>query len=126
MVVVVLLLLVALFAPWIAPHPPNQTNSAAFLQPPAWQAGGSWAYLLGTDAIGRDILSRLIYGARLSLSIGVAVVAISIVVGIALGLIAGFFRGVARDRDHAADGHHPHAAEPAAGDRDRRHPRARA
>ena len=82
------------------------------------------SYLLGTDAIGRDILSRLIYGARLSLSIGVAVVAISVAVGIALGLIAGFARGIARDRDHAADGHHPDAAQPAAGDRDRRHPRA--
>ena len=70
-----MLLLVALFAPWIAPHAPDQTNSAAFLRPPAWQAGGSAQFLLGTDAIGRDILSRLIYGARLSLSIGMAVVA---------------------------------------------------
>jgi dipeptide transport system permease protein len=91
---VVLLLLVALFAPWIAPHAPNQTDSGAFLLPPAWQAGGSAAHLLGTDAIGRDILSRLMWGARLSLSIGVAVVAISVMVGIALGLVAGFFRGV--------------------------------
>ena len=64
-----------------------------FLKPPAWQAGGSWAHLLGTDAIGRDILSRLIYGARLSLLIGIAVVAVAIVVGITLGLVAGFFRG---------------------------------
>ena len=88
------LLLVALFAPWIAPHAPNETNSAAFLRPPAWQEGGSASYLLGTDAIGRDILSRLMFGARLSLSIGVAVVALSVVTGIVLGLIAGFFRGV--------------------------------
>ena len=91
---IVFLLLVALFAPWIAPHAPNETNSAVFLQPPAWQQGGSVSYLLGTDAIGRDILSRLMYGARLSLSIGVAVVALSVVVGVVLGLIAGFFRGV--------------------------------
>lgn len=75
--VIVLLLLVALFAPWIAPHAPNQTDSSAFLLPPAWQEGGSTKHLLGTDAIGRDILSRLMFGARLSLSIGVAVVAIS-------------------------------------------------
>ena len=88
------LLLVALFAPWIAPHAPNETNSAAFLRPPVWQEGGSASYLLGTDAIGRDILSRLMFGARLSLSIGVAVVALSVVSGIVLGLIAGFFRGV--------------------------------
>ena len=92
--IIVFLLLVALFAPWIAPHAPNQTDSTAFLLPPAWQEGGSLTHLLGTDAIGRDILSRLMYGARLSLSIGVAVVAISVAVGITLGLIAGFFRGV--------------------------------
>ena len=91
---IVVLLLVALFAPWIAPHAPNETNSAVFLLPPAWQQGGSASYLLGTDAIGRDILSRLMHGARLSLSIGVAVVAISVAVGVVLGLIAGFFRGV--------------------------------
>ena len=84
----------AAFANVLAPYPPDLTNNAAFLQPPAWQAGGSWAYPLGTDAIGRDILSRLIYGARLSLLIGIAVVALSIVVGIALGLVAGFARGM--------------------------------
>ncbi|PLC01931.1 dipeptide ABC transporter permease DppC [Variovorax sp. RO1] len=94
LVTIVVLLLVALFAPWIAPHAPNETNAAAFLKPPAWQEGGSWSYLLGTDAIGRDILSRLMHGARLSLSIGVAVVALSVVVGVVLGLVAGFFRGV--------------------------------
>ncbi len=94
LVVVVAVLLVAAFAEVFAPYPPNLTNNAAFLQPPAWQTGGSWAYLLGTDAIGRDILSRLIYGARLSLLIGIAVVALSIVVGIVLGLVAGCFRGV--------------------------------
>ena len=89
LVVVVAVLLMAAFANVLAPYPPDLTNNAAFLQPPAWQAGGSWAYPLGTDAIGRDILSRLIYGARLSLLIGIAVVALSIVVGIALGLVAG-------------------------------------
>jgi dipeptide transport system permease protein len=92
--VVIVVLCMAAFANLLAPYPPNLTNNTAFLQPPAWQAGGSWAYPLGTDAIGRDILSRLIYGARLSLLIGIAVVALSIVVGIALGLIAGFARGV--------------------------------
>jgi dipeptide transport system permease protein len=92
--IVVTFLLVALFAPWLAPHSPDLTNSAVFLKPPAWQSGGSWQYLLGTDAIGRDILSRLIHGARLSLSIGLGVVALSVVAGIALGLIAGFARGV--------------------------------
>lgn len=91
--VVVVVLLLAAFAPWIAPYAPDQTNPAALLKPPVWQDGGSAAWLLGTDAIGRDLLSRLIHGARLSLAIGIAVVALSTVVGIALGLAAGLFRG---------------------------------
>jgi len=94
LVIVVVVLLTAAFANVLAPYPPDLTNNAAFLQPPAWQEGGTSAHLLGTDAIGRDILSRLIYGARLSLLIGIAVVALSIIVGISLGLIAGFARGV--------------------------------
>ena len=92
--IVVTVLLLAALAPWLAPYSPDLTNNTAFLRPPAWQEGGSSAYLLGTDAIGRDLVSRLMYGARLSLVIGIAVVALSIVVGIALGLIAGFARGV--------------------------------
>ena len=92
--VVIVVLMMAALANVLAPYSPNLTNNAAFLQPPAWQTGGSWAYPLGTDAIGRDILSRLIYGARLSLLIGIAVVALSIVIGITLGLVAGFARGV--------------------------------
>jgi dipeptide transport system permease protein len=87
-------LLLAAFAPWLAPYPPDLTDNTVFLKPPAWQAGGSWAYPLGTDAIGRDMLSRLIHGARLSLLIGLAVVALSIAAGIVLGLVAGFTRGV--------------------------------
>jgi dipeptide transport system permease protein len=93
LVFVIGILLTAAFAPLLAPYAPDLTNSAMFLKPPAWQAGGTWAHPLGTDAIGRDILSRLIYGARLTLLIGIAVVAVAIVVGIALGLVAGFFRG---------------------------------
>ena len=92
--IVTLVLLVALFAPWIAPYEPHLTDSSVFLKPPFWQTGGSTAHLLGTDAIGRDILSRLIHGARLSLVIGLAVVAISVVVGTILGLTAGYFKGV--------------------------------
>lgn len=94
LIVVCLLLLMALFAPWIAPHAPDQTNAAAFLKPPFWQEGGSLTYPLGTDAIGRDILSRLIHGSRLSLSIGMAVVALALALGVTLGLVAGFYRGV--------------------------------
>jgi dipeptide transport system permease protein len=94
LVIVVLVLLMAALAPWIAPYAPNETDTSVFLTPPAWATGGSSAHLLGTDAIGRDILSRLIYGARLSLAIGLAVVAISVVLGTVLGLTAGYFRGV--------------------------------
>jgi dipeptide transport system permease protein len=92
-VVIAVLLLLALFADLVAPHPPALTNDAAFLVPPFWQAGGSLTYPLGTDAIGRDMLSRLIHGARLSLLIGMVVVTIAVVAGTALGLLAGFFRG---------------------------------
>ena len=83
-----------MLAPWLAPHNPIITNSDIALQPPFWQIGGTLSYPLGTDAIGRDILSRLIHGARLSLVIGVAVVAVSVFVGTILGLTAGYFRGI--------------------------------
>ncbi len=92
--IVVFVLLIAIFADVLAPYPPSITDSTAFLLPPAWTAGGSSAHWLGTDAIGRDILSRLMHGSRLSLTIGIAVVAVSIVVGVTLGLLAGYFRGV--------------------------------
>jgi len=94
LVIVVLLLLMAALAQWIAPYAPDITDPSVFLVPPAWQTGGSNAHLLGTDAIGRDILSRLIYGARLSLTIGVVVVTLSVALGTVLGLTAGYFRGV--------------------------------
>ena len=94
LLIVLLVLLTAVFAPLLAPHAPELTNNTVFLKPPFWQAGGSISYPLGTDAIGRDILSRLIYGARLSLVIGLAVVALSVVVGTVLGMTAGYFRGV--------------------------------
>jgi dipeptide transport system permease protein len=91
---IVALILLAALADVIAPHSPIATNTSAFLRPPFWQEGGSLTYPLGTDAIGRDILSRLIHGTRLSLLIGLAVVTVSVLVGTTLGLIAGFFRGV--------------------------------
>lgn len=92
---IVVLVLIGAFADLIAPFSPIETNPEAFLKPPAWQAGGLATHVLGTDAIGRDMLSRLIHGARLSLLIGIAVVALSVTVGTILGLVAGFFRGVA-------------------------------
>jgi dipeptide transport system permease protein len=93
LVVLGLLTLAAVLAPLIAPHPPNGQYRDAILLPPAWAEGGRAAFLLGTDQVGRDILSRLLYGARFSLFIGVVVVAIALTGGIVIGLIAGFFRG---------------------------------
>ena len=91
---VLAIVLIAALAPWLAPYDPTVTDNQVFLTPPAWQSGGSAAHWLGTDAIGRDILSRLMHGARLSLAIGVAVVALSVLLGCALGLAAGYVRGV--------------------------------
>jgi dipeptide transport system permease protein len=91
--VILLVVLAAVFANVIAPHDPTLQNREAFLLPPVWQAGGSWSYPLGTDAVGRDILSRLIYGARFSLLIGTIVITLSLSIGVVLGLIAGFARG---------------------------------
>ncbi len=87
------LVIVAIAAPLVAPHSPVEQYRDAFLKPPAWDAEGSWQFLLGTDAVGRDILSRLIYGARFSLFIGFFVVTMAVISGVTLGLIAGFFRG---------------------------------
>jgi len=89
---VIALITVALFAGVLAPHSPYEQYRELTLTPPAW-AGGDPRFLLGTDAVGRDILSRLIYGTRLSLLIGLISVAISLCLGIVLGLIAGYVRG---------------------------------
>lgn len=91
--VFLLLVFVAVFAALIAPYDPTAQNREALLVPPFWQEGGSMDYLLGTDAVGRDILSRLIFGAQYSLFIGVVVVAIALVGGVVIGLLAGFFGG---------------------------------
>jgi len=93
LVVFVLLVLVAIFAPLIAPHSPDQQYRDAILAPPIWQEGGNPAFILGTDPVGRDILSRLIHGARYSLFIGFFVVTGALVVGVTLGVLAGYFRG---------------------------------
>jgi len=90
---VIALILMAILAPVIAPHDPTMQYRDALLTPPFWQDGGNYNYLLGTDAVGRDILSRLIFGARYSLFIGIVVVTISLVGGIVIGLVAGFFGG---------------------------------
>ena len=92
--VVFALVLLALFADVIAPHSAIEQYRDATLIPPAWQAGGDSRFLLGTDPVGRDVLSRLIHGSRLSLLIGLVAVSLSLGLGIVLGLVAGFFRGL--------------------------------
>lgn len=94
LILIAVIVTLAVLADVVAPHSPILTNNAAFLRPPAWEEGGTWTYPLGTDAIGRDILSRLIYGARLSLAIGIAVVIVAVIVGVGLGLVAGYAGGV--------------------------------
>ncbi len=83
----------AVSANWISPYDPNQQVLEQRLLPPVWETGGSARHLLGTDHLGRDILSRVIYGSRVSLTVGVLAVAISGVLGIAAGLMAGFYGG---------------------------------
>ncbi|MBN9023335.1 MAG: ABC transporter permease [Rhizobiales bacterium] len=91
--VIVLIVLAAIFAPLIAPYDPAAQSVVARLKPPVWAAKGSWAHLLGTDQLGRDILSRLIFGARTSLIVGFSVVALAGAFGVTIGLLAGFRGG---------------------------------
>ncbi|WLR93199.1 ABC transporter permease subunit [Shinella zoogloeoides] len=91
--VFLIILFVAIFAPFVAPHNPSAQNRELLLMPTVFQEGGGWGHVLGTDAVGRDILSRLIYGARFSLFIGLVVVTLSVVSGVLIGVVAGYFRG---------------------------------
>lgn len=84
--VIAFIMLVAIFAELVAPHSPIEQFREAVQAPPAWEDGGNWHYVLGTDSLGRDMLSRLIFGARVSLFIGLAVMSVSFTIGVALGL----------------------------------------
>ncbi|MEW5932795.1 MAG: ABC transporter permease [Bacillota bacterium] len=88
-VVILVYVVAAVFAPWVAPHPPDRVRLGQRLQPPTWTG----EFPLGTDQLGRDILSRIIYGARVSLLVGLLTIVISVVVGTGLGTLAGYFRG---------------------------------
>ena len=83
----------ALAAPWIAPHDPAKQSLIRRFTPPVWAVGGNPNYVLGTDQVGRDILSRIIHGARISLVVGVLAVVVSVLVGVTLGLVSGFVGG---------------------------------
>ncbi|MFD5385770.1 ABC transporter permease [Streptomyces sp. NPDC127074] len=91
--VLAVLLIAALFAPLVAPYDPNAQNLLLRLRPPAWQDGGSGAHLLGTDQLGRDMLSRVIYGARVSLLVGAGAALLAGVIGTVAGLASGYFGG---------------------------------
>lgn len=91
--VMLLIVVIALAAPWLAPYDPVEVDIRHRLGPPAWMEGGKSEHWLGTDQIGRDLLSRMIYGARVSLLIGVAAVVVSATCGVLLGLGAGYFGG---------------------------------
>lgn len=93
LVIVIVFILTALLAPLLSPHNPVATSLHDQLKPPVWHAGGTWKNILGTDDLGRDILSRLIFGARVSLLVAVASVGLAFVVGTLLGAVAGFYRG---------------------------------
>jgi peptide/nickel transport system permease protein len=91
-------ILAAIGAPWIAPHDPFDLASLSLLDasnPPAWLAGGNWDFPLGTDNQGRDVLSAILYGARLSLLVGVSAVVLALLLGVTLGLVAGWRGGLA-------------------------------
>ncbi len=92
LVVFATFILIAIFADLLAPHSPTQQYREALLQPPVWLEGGTSQFLLGTDAVGRDLLSRLLHGARYSFFVGVIVVVIAASTGVFLGLVAGFAR----------------------------------
>lgn len=83
------------FAPLLTPHKPDEISLAVRFQPPVWQEGGSAKYLLGTDTLGRDLLARILYGARVSLLVAVLVLAIGGLIGLTLGVLAGYLQGTA-------------------------------
>jgi len=91
--ILVALVLTAVCAPFLAPHDPQVQSLPDRLKPPAWMAGGVPQYLLGTDRMGRDVLSNLIYGVRVSLLVGFASIFLSALIGIPLGVLAGYYRG---------------------------------
>ncbi|MCM3404434.1 ABC transporter permease [Cytobacillus oceanisediminis] len=92
--IVSLVIFVAIFADVLAPHDPASNNLGDMLKPPVWLDGGSQNYILGTDNLGRDILSRIIYGSRVSLLVGVFSVILAGFIGIIIGLISGYYGGV--------------------------------
>ncbi|MTW87909.1 ABC transporter permease subunit [Virgibacillus dakarensis] len=93
-IIVLGVIMVAIFADVLVPHDPAQNNLTATLKPPSWLEGGSWNYILGTDNLGRDILSRIIVGTRVSLLVGVFSVILAGLIGLIIGILAGYYGGI--------------------------------
>ncbi|BAB04068.1 ABC transporter permease [Halalkalibacterium halodurans] len=93
LIIVLVVLLLAAFADVLAPHNPHEVNPAMMLKPPAWLDGGSSEHFLGTDHLGRDIWSRMVYGSRISLLVGVTAVVLAGLIGVTVGMVAGFYGG---------------------------------
>ncbi|MFP7285761.1 ABC transporter permease [Shouchella clausii] len=91
--IVVAIIVMAVFASLLAPYDPNEMNPANMLQPPVWVDGGTAAHILGTDNLGRDILSRVIYGSQISLLVGIAAVAVAGFIGVTIGIVSGYYGG---------------------------------
>jgi ABC-type dipeptide/oligopeptide/nickel transport system permease subunit len=92
-IILLIVLMGAVFAEYFAPHEPNRQRLMARFKPPFWAEGGSLTYPLGTDNVGRDIWSRIIHGSRISLVVGVCAVGVSMLIGVTLGLVSGFWGG---------------------------------
>ncbi|WP_462411477.1 ABC transporter permease [Neobacillus sp. Marseille-QA0830] len=92
-VIVLVTCFIAIFAPWLAPYDPGKVAPLLRLHPPMWMEGGSAEHILGTDNLGRDIFSRIVYGSRVSLIVGIGAVLVSGLIGAVLGLLAGYFGG---------------------------------
>jgi peptide/nickel transport system permease protein len=90
--ILAIVVIIGIFGPWIAPHDPTAQDLTARLSPPFWAEGHAPGHLLGTDSLGRDVLSRIIYGARISLLVGVAATLLSGVIGTVIGIVAGYYR----------------------------------
>src|SRR5262245_4944404 len=95
LIIIAAILVCAVFAPWLAPHDPSEQNLLAALAPPAWLEGGDPAFPLGTDSLGRCVLSRLLYGARVAMTVAVLASLGAMVIGAVLAYLAGYFGGYA-------------------------------
>lgn len=94
LIIILFVFFMALFAPVLSPYDPTETDTSKILISPAWTKGGTWDHILGTDNLGRDLLSRIIYGSRVSLLVGIFSVFVAGIIGVFLGLVSGYYGGL--------------------------------